>query len=190
MEASLILIGIIGGVLCGATLVGGAVILYLFWQSNQKVRELRDSLRSSTDRKSLEVLPTMASPAASSPPPPPLPAYKQNWNLQASIDALPPDPDAGSVWLDGIAGVIAGQRFLIHQDEMLLGRSGVCDIQFHDPKVSRQHALLRFYNDEYWIQDMQSSRGTIINGRRIQSHLLKNKDQVRLGDSVVIFRRN
>lgn len=91
--------------------------------------------------------------------------------------------------MDGVDGMVAGQRIMIDKDEVLLGRSGVCDVQFHDPKVSRQHALLRFYNNEYYIQDMQSTGGTYVNEKRVSSQVLRDQDQVRLGDSVVIFRR-
>jgi pSer/pThr/pTyr-binding forkhead associated (FHA) protein len=85
--------------------------------------------------------------------------------------------------------MVNGQRINIHKDETLLGRSGVCDVQFHDPKVSRQHALLRRYNEQYYLYDMQSSGGTFVNGQRIESAVLHDQDQVRMGDSVVVFRQ-
>lgn len=93
----------------------------------------------------------------------------------------------GHAWLDGIGGMVAGQRIRIRQDENVMGRSRVCDIQFHDPKVSRQHAMLRLHNGRYFIQDMQSSRGTMVNGEKIDTHLLKDGDQIRLGDSILVF---
>jgi pSer/pThr/pTyr-binding forkhead associated (FHA) protein len=92
-------------------------------------------------------------------------------------------------WLDGVAGIVAGQRMVLSKEEMLLGRSGVCDMQFHDPKVSRQHAMVRLHDNHYFIQDMQSSRGTFINGKRIQTHQLQDRDQIQLGDTVLVFRR-
>jgi pSer/pThr/pTyr-binding forkhead associated (FHA) protein len=64
----------------------------------------------------------------------------------------------------------------------------VCDIQLHDPKISRQHAMLRLYKGRYFLQDMQSSRGTLVNSQPVQTHLLEDGDQIRLGDSVMIFR--
>jgi len=91
-------------------------------------------------------------------------------------------------WLDGIGGVVAGQRININLEETVLGRSRVCDVQLHDPKISRQHAMLRLYKGRYFLQDMQSSRGTLVNSQPVQTHLLEDGDQIRLGDSVMIFR--
>ncbi len=96
-----------------------------------------------------------------------------------STDSLP--------WLEGIGGVISGQKISIHREETLLGRSRVCDVQIQDPKVSRQHALLRLYNGRYFIQDMQSSRGTLVNSRSVETHLLNEGDEIRLGDSTMVF---
>lgn len=96
-----------------------------------------------------------------------------------SVDSLP--------WLEGIGGVISGQKISVHREETLLGRSRVCDVQIQDPKVSRQHALLRLYNGRYFIQDMQSSRGTLVNSRSVETHLLNEGDEIRLGDSTMVF---
>jgi|GEM_PF-6557965 len=92
-------------------------------------------------------------------------------------------------WLEGIGGVVAGQRISIQDTELVVGRSRVCDIQFPDPKVSRQHAMIRLYRGNYFIQDMESSRGTLVNSQPIQTHLLKQGDQIRLGDTVLVFHR-
>jgi len=99
-----------------------------------------------------------------------------------------PAPTGNRPWLEGIGGIMAGQRIILENDECILGRSRVCDVQFPDPKVSRQHAMLRFYKGNYFLQDMQSSRGTWVNSQRIESHLLNDGDQIRMGDAVVRFR--
>jgi hypothetical protein len=133
------------------------------------------------------------SPLPSMPPPPvPLseemmPPPPQSADLYSTLDNIQL-PSIGSYpWLEGLGGLVAGQKIPIKREENILGRSRVCDIQFHDPKVSRQHAMLRLYKGRYFIQDMQSSRGTLVNSQPIETHMLQEGDQIRLGDTILVF---
>lgn len=178
-----LLFATIGGAICGAFVVGVLILGYLWWSNQQRIQRLQTNLNRGDG------------PAPDLPPP----RYFSNPNdlaprgSDAQTQAPPSSPPAGvapgMAWLDGVGGIVAGQRLMVAKEEVLMGRSGVCDMQFHDPKVSRQHALLRLYNNEYFIQDMQSSRGTYINGRRVETHRLQDRDQIQMGDTVLIFRR-
>ncbi len=184
MSSTTLVLAVAGGVFCGASLVGTIMLTFLWWQSNQ---------RSSTLESTLRYQP-LVDPMNQTLQPQVSPDYPQSQpSVPSPIPTATPPPAAGvrsgSVWLDGVGGMVAGQRIMIHNEETLLGRSGVCNVQFHDPKVSRQHALLRLHNNEYYLQDMQSTGGTYVNGRRVTAQVLHDHDQVRLGDSVVIFRR-
>ncbi|MBI5930496.1 MAG: FHA domain-containing protein [Chloroflexi bacterium] len=192
-----VLLAVFGGVLCGAAGVGSLAIGFLWWQSYRRTEILRSNLGPAQQ--------PAAAPAQSAPPQPP-PLYNKAYpDYQAPNAVSVPSPSVpspvpaplaqagigpGSVWLDGVGGMVAGQRITIYKDETLLGRSGVCDVQFHDPKVSRQHALLRRYNGQYYLYDMQSSGGTFINEQKVESQQLRDRDQIRIGDSVVIFRKS
>jgi pSer/pThr/pTyr-binding forkhead associated (FHA) protein len=109
--------------------------------------------------------------------------------LPANFDSLLMSrPLEGSLpWFEGVGGLIAGQRIVLRREETVIGRSQVCDVQFPDPKVSRQHAMVRLYRGRYFIQDMHSSRGTLVNSQPIKTHLLQDGDHVRIGDTVLIF---
>jgi len=85
--------------------------------------------------------------------------------------------------------MISGQRIMLDGPQLLVGRSGVCNIQFHDPKISRQHAILRLIDGQYQIEDMRSMGGTYVNDKPITVHRLRDRDQIRLGDSVLVFRQ-
>lgn len=109
------------------------------------------------------------------------------------MQAAPAAPQAQAgqrqIWLDGVGGMVAGQRMMIDRPQLLIGRSGVCDLQFHDPKISRQHAMLRLYDGHYQLEDMRSTGGTFVNGKRITVQRLRDHDQIRIGDSVLVFRQ-
>jgi len=57
---------------------------------------------------------------------------------------------------------------LQHSGQILIGRdSQICELVIADPTVSRQHARLTTRNNSLWIEDLKSSNGTRINGRRV-----------------------
>lgn len=56
--------------------------------------------------------------------------------------------------------------------------------------VSSEHALIQLYNDQYWISDLNSTNGTIVNGTRIEDEtLLKTGDQIKIGSVILRFER-
>ncbi len=73
-----------------------------------------------------------------------------------------------------------------------IGRSSSNQIVLAAEKVSRRHAIINAAeNGEYWLVDLGSSNGTYVNGRRLaQPTLLKNADEVHIGDFILVFRRD
>lgn len=50
------------------------------------------------------------------------------------------------------------------------GRESDCEIQLHNPKVSRKHFELHKNQDGYFVTDLGSSNGTLLNGQKIPPH--------------------
>jgi pSer/pThr/pTyr-binding forkhead associated (FHA) protein len=72
-------------------------------------------------------------------------------------------------------------RFSIEDDEVFIGRDkNKCKIFLDDPEVSSVHAVLRKRGNDFSLEDLNSSNGTILNGERI------NKAQVHTGDDFII----
>lgn len=65
--------------------------------------------------------------------------------------------------------------------ETIVGRSIKADIQIDGDLVSRQHA--RFYEEDgrWYVQDMESRNGTLLNGTRITTSPLRSGDAVMIG---------
>ena len=195
-----LLLGTLAGAICGAIAVGTVVLGVVWWQNQQRINSLRANLGQPAPATS-PLAPTPYMQQSVPPPPPPLVGaqsalpYQEDSAQVVDIKAEYPTMSEsagvkpGSAWIDGVGGIVKGQRMIIVKTETLLGRSGVCDLQFHDPKVSRQHAMLKIHNEAYFIQDMQSSRGTYVNGRRVDTHQLQDRDQVQMGDTILVFRR-
>ena len=62
-----------------------------------------------------------------------------------------------------------------------------CDLAMVTPHVSRQHARVDVEDGRLYIEDLGSSNGTMINGKRaVSRQQLRHDDEVRLHD--IIFR--
>ena len=62
-----------------------------------------------------------------------------------------------------------------------IGRSQDNDLRLSEPTVSSYHAKIFTYLNASYIEDLQSSNGTFINGKRIEKHTLKPGDVLKLG---------
>ncbi|AFK86256.1 MULTISPECIES: FHA domain-containing protein [Thermoanaerobacterium] len=69
-----------------------------------------------------------------------------------------------------------------------IGRADDCDIVVDNPYVSSKHAMIRKKGKKYIIQDLNSTNGTFVNGRRVKNIArLKNEDVIKLGNEEYRF---
>lgn len=67
----------------------------------------------------------------------------------------------------------------------VVGRSRRCDLAVDDPSVSRVHAALRCFGDQWFVVDLGSTNGTRVNGLRVSGTLvLEPGDLVAFGQAV------
>lgn len=81
--------------------------------------------------------------------------------------AVEEGPDAGAAFSVGLPAVI--------------GRRQGCDIQLHDPKVSRLHARLEMGTETPIIVDADSTNGTRLNGRLVRRASVGLEDRIEIG---------
>ncbi len=80
-----------------------------------------------------------------------------------------------------------GRSFILHTP-CVIGRDPGCDIVLDDPKVSRQHVIIRqLQTDCYRITDLDSRSGVFINGTLLPDAELEHGDQLRLGHTHLRF---
>jgi len=75
----------------------------------------------------------------------------------------------------------AGQRIVIEQQPLVIGREETCDVVIPDRQVSRQHARIRLEADHYLLEDLGSKNGTFVNGQEVPgSYALQDGDQIQI----------
>ena len=87
-----------------------------------------------------------------------------------------------------LTGEKAGSQYLIPSDSgTVIGRSSECDIHVEDKDASRQHAAIQPIGEEYYLRDMDSTNGTLINGQPVEKRILRHGDKITIGKQVLQF---
>ena len=80
-------------------------------------------------------------------------------------------------------GSLAGQRWLIEEDELLIGRGSDCDVVLPERQVSRHHARIeRVSEGVYALHDLGSKNGTFVNGEEVRDRprILEDGDEIQI----------
>jgi pSer/pThr/pTyr-binding forkhead associated (FHA) protein len=79
----------------------------------------------------------------------------------------------------------AGDQTHVFHAEFTAGRQG--SLVVSDEHASSHHALFQLAHGYWFVQDLGSTNGTWLNGRRIyQAQRLKKGDKIKIGRSVVV----
>lgn len=80
-------------------------------------------------------------------------------------------------------GAFSGQRFDIDASGATIGRKDDNSIVLKEATISGYHAKIVFNNGNFYIEDLNSSNGTYINGRQITTTILQHGDVFKLGSN-------
>jgi pSer/pThr/pTyr-binding forkhead associated (FHA) protein len=84
--------------------------------------------------------------------------------------------------------ILAGEKVIpLDRPVINLGRRLENQIVLDDPRVSRNHAQIRFTKGGYYLFDLNSSGGTFINGHRINKTILHPGDVISLAGVTLVF---
>jgi len=94
-----------------------------------------------------------------------------------------PDPRRGRARLR-----VDGRAEIVGSKGAVLGRSRDADVVIDDPSVSRHHAEVRPSGGSWIVNDLGSTNGIKVNGRRVNGpQSLKRGDVIEIGTSLVTF---
>ena len=79
-----------------------------------------------------------------------------------------------------IDGVVI-KEVQLSKDRTTLGRRPYNDIVIDNLAVSGEHAVLLMTGNEVYLEDLNSTNGTYVNGKAVKKQLLQNSDTVEIG---------
>jgi hypothetical protein len=107
---------------------------------------------------------------AVAPPGPPEPAVRDVLRL---VGTPPTTEPAGG----------AAREWVMTSGRLTIGRLPACDVSLNDANASRQHAELVRREDGWWLIDLDSTNGTLVNGSLVKERRLVRGDLIQIGSS-------
>ncbi|MDH3943467.1 MAG: FHA domain-containing protein [Anaerolineae bacterium] len=83
--------------------------------------------------------------------------------------------------------VVNTQLYSLDRIVTNIGRSLDNDIVIQDAHVSRNHAQIRYENDEYILYDMNSTGGTFLNNKKVDQSVLHVGNIITLTNVPMVF---
>jgi len=75
------------------------------------------------------------------------------------------------------------RRFI--QAEVTIGRDPACECPLEDDSVSARHARLSYHHNQWWLEDLDSTNGTLINQEILSiPTVVVSGDEFRCGDTL------
>ena len=84
-------------------------------------------------------------------------------------------------------GPLAGQSFLVNNG-MSIGRASDNDLVIAENTVSGKHCRLDFAQNQYYVNDLGSTNGTVVNGEKVSKCALKQGDKMSLGSIEIVVK--
>jgi hypothetical protein len=95
------------------------------------------------------------------------------------------DPAVGS-WLLVVDGPLSGRQFNL-RDALTIGRSPDNAVQLPDTRISRRQSEIVLRDDRFFIRDLGSRLGTLVNGAKVQERELRDRDEIQVGSTTLMF---
>jgi hypothetical protein len=83
-----------------------------------------------------------------------------------------------------------GTRHELSTGRNVIGRGTEADIRLPDTGVSRKHVDVVLDGGTATVEDLGSTNGTLVNGRRVSRQALVDGDVIRIGHSVLVYRQD
>ena len=83
-----------------------------------------------------------------------------------------------------------GTRHELTTGRNVIGRGTEADLRLPDTGVSRKHVDVVLDGGTATVEDLGSTNGTLVNGRRVSRQALADGDVIRLGHSVLVYQQD
>jgi Nif-specific regulatory protein len=94
----------------------------------------------------------------------------------------------GGARLEAVSGPLKGKVFSLAAGELSIGRDPSNEISLLDSLVSRRHCIIRKEAEAFRLLDLESRNNTFVSGVPIRERVLVPGDQIRVGNSILVFQ--
>lgn len=81
-------------------------------------------------------------------------------------------------------------QIFLERTVLSIGRKHINDLHLDDLSVSGTHAKILTVGSDSFIEDLNSTNGTYVNGSKIQKSPLRDQDVVKIGEYELLYSRN
>jgi hypothetical protein len=104
-----------------------------------------------------------------------------SFRIQSAVRETPGGRAPGSILTP------TGDRVILGEQVVTIGRLPDCAIPLSDPNASRVHAEIRPAGTGWLLVDLGSTNGTRVNGERIGERHLRDGDEIAIGTAILRF---
>jgi pSer/pThr/pTyr-binding forkhead associated (FHA) protein len=98
---------------------------------------------------------------------------------EAAESRLRPPSGATAIVLSGF---YEGLEVALDRERIVIGRGRKADLALAEATISRSHAAVGFDRAGFFVEDLGSTNGTLVNGAPVDAkHHLKNDDEIQMG---------
>lgn len=87
-----------------------------------------------------------------------------------------------------LSGFYEGLEIPIDREWLVIGRGRNAEILLAEPTLSRAHAAVGYDGGGFFVQDLRSTNGTLVNGERRERAALRDEDDIQIGRLHLLVR--
>jgi pSer/pThr/pTyr-binding forkhead associated (FHA) protein len=80
-----------------------------------------------------------------------------------------------------VTGFYEGLEVPIDREWLVIGRGRAAELALAEPTISRAHAAIGYDGRCFFVQDLRSTNGTLVNGERRERVSLRDDDEIQIG---------
>ena len=89
--------------------------------------------------------------------------------------------------LDIVEGPESGSSYFLSRPSTIIGRDIEAELVLADPRISRRHAQIQRMGNAFFLEDLNSRNGTLLNGQVFSGRVpLRHSDQIQLGNAATL----
>ncbi len=80
-----------------------------------------------------------------------------------------------------LSGFYEGLEVSLDRERIVIGRGRKADLALAEATISRSHAAIGFDGQAFYVEDLGSTNGTLVNGAKVTKQALKCDDEIQMG---------